>query len=131
VAALVAGGAVPLLRPAPGHAGGGPPGGLRLPRARGLAQQELLVALTPPDLSGLVLGAEPAARATCQGLGALLTGAVAEVIDPGHAIAVLAVVSLLVSGALTRPLTRATQPRPEKPHHPAGTMMTATNARRS
>lgn len=28
-------------------------------------------------------------------------------------------------------LTRATQPRPEKPHHPAGTMMTATNARRS
>lgn len=44
---------------------------------------------------------------------------------------VFAVVPLLVSGALTRPLTRATQPRPEKPHHPAGTMMTATNARRS
>ncbi|WP_051277253.1 MFS transporter [Marmoricola sp. URHB0036] len=77
-----------------------------------LAQQELLVQLTPSDLSGQVLGAESAARATCQGLGALVAGAVAEVIDVGYAVAVLAIVSLLVSGALTRPLTRATQPPP-------------------
>ena len=34
MAALVAGGAVPLLRRAPGPAGGGAPGGLRLPRVR-------------------------------------------------------------------------------------------------
>lgn len=95
-----------------------------------LAQQELLVELIPATLSGQVLGAESAARATCQGLGALLAGAVAEVIDPGHAIAVLAVVSLLVSAALTRPLTRATQTRPGSVHRPAGTMMIATNARR-
>ena len=89
-----------------------------------LAQQELLVEVTPPDLSGQVLGGESAARATCQGLGALLAGAVAEVIEPGHAIAVLAAVSLLVSASLTRPLIRASRPRPEKPHHLVGTMIT-------
>jgi predicted MFS family arabinose efflux permease len=92
-----------------------------------LAQQELLVELTPAHLSGQVLGAESAARATCQGLGALLGGAIAEVIQPGHAITVLAVVSLLVCAALTRPLARATQPRPERFHHPAGTVLTTTN----
>jgi predicted MFS family arabinose efflux permease len=77
-----------------------------------LAQQELLVELTPPELAGQVLGAESAARATCQGLAALLAGTVAELIDPGHAIAVLAVASLLVSAALTRTLVRATQTLP-------------------
>ena len=89
-----------------------------------LAQQELLVELTPPDLSGQVLGAESAARATCQGLGALLAGAVAEVIDPGHAIAVLAAVSLLVSASLTRPLDPGhPAPTGEAPP-PVGTMIT-------
>ena len=73
-----------------------------------LAQQELLVELTPLHLSGQVLGADSAARATCQGMGALLAGAMAEVIDPSHAIAVLGVVSLLVSAALARPLLRTT-----------------------
>jgi predicted MFS family arabinose efflux permease len=72
-----------------------------------LAQQELLVRLTPPELSGQVLGAESAARMTCQGLGALLAGALAELIDPARAIALLAVGSLLVSASLTRSLTRA------------------------
>lgn len=84
-----------------------------------LVQQELLVELTPRDLSGQVLGAESAARATCQGLGALLAGALAEVIDPGTTIAALAVVTLLVSAALTRPLTRGTQLPPGKRYHPA------------
>ena len=83
-----------------------------------LAQQELLVELTPPELSGQVLGAESAARATCQGIGALLAGAVAEVIDPGPAIAVLALASLLVCAALTHPLIRATQPRHPRPAAP-------------
>ena len=115
MAALVAGGAVPLLRLAPGTPVAALLAGCAcLGYAATLAQQELLVELTPPDLSGQVLGAESAARATCQGLGALLAGAMAEVIDPGHAIAVLAVVSLLVCAALTRPLARATQPRPRK-----------------
>ena len=96
-----------------------------------LAQQELLVELTPPDLSGQVLGAESAARATCQGIGALLAGAVAEVIDPGNAIAVLACASLLVCAVLTRPLIRATQSRSGKNHHPIEIMMTTTNTRSS
>lgn len=96
-----------------------------------LAQQELLVELIPPDLSGQVLGAESAARATCQGLGALLAGAIAEMIRPGHAIAVLALVSLLVTAALTRPLIRATQPRPGTSQHQVRTMITNISTRRS
>ena len=95
-----------------------------------LAQQEMLVALTPPELSGQVLGAESAARATCQGLGALAAGAVAEAVDTGNAIAALAVLSLLVSAALTRPLARATQLRPAKAHHP-GRIMTTNSTRRN
>jgi predicted MFS family arabinose efflux permease len=94
-----------------------------------LAQQEVLVGLTPPDLSGQVLGAESAARATCQGLGALLAGALAEVVDAGQAIAVLAVASVLVSGALARPLARATRARPEMTRHPASTVKVATSVR--
>ena len=85
---------------------------------------------SPRRPSGQILGAESAARATCQGLGALLAGALAESIDPGHAIAALGVVSLLVTAALTRPLARATQPRPQDLHHPAGTEI-ATNKRRN
>ncbi|VXC28404.1 MFS transporter [Aeromicrobium sp. 9AM] len=94
-----------------------------------LAQQEMLVELTPPHLSGQVLGAESAARATCQGFGALLAGALAEGIAPGVTIALLGVVSLLVSAALTRPLVRATQTRPIQHHWTVGTMV-ATTARR-
>ena len=90
-----------------------------------LAQQELLVEVTPPHLSGQVLGAESAARATCQGLGALLGGAIAEMIRPGQAITVLAVVSLIVCAALARPLARATRPRPESSQQPAGLASTS------
>jgi hypothetical protein len=72
-----------------------------------LAQQEILVRLTPTALSGQVLGVDSAARTTCQGLGALLAGGVAEFIDPGLAIAVLAIGSLAVSATLTPALSRA------------------------
>lgn len=72
-----------------------------------LGQQELLVALTPAHLSGQVLGAESAARVTCQGLAAVLAGGLAELTPPGAAIALLAVGSLLVSLALTPGLRRA------------------------
>ena len=89
----------------------------------------MLVGLTPPDLSGQVLGAESAARATCQGLGALLAGALAEAVDAGQGIAVLAVASVLVSGALARPLARATRPRPETIRRPASPMKIATSVR--
>jgi hypothetical protein len=53
------------------------------------------------------LGAESAARVTCQGLAAVLAGALAELTPPGAAIALLAVGSLLVSLALTPSLRRA------------------------
>jgi predicted MFS family arabinose efflux permease len=75
--------------------------------AASLAQQEILVQLTPAALSGQVLGVESAARVTCQGLGALLAGGVAELVEPGHAIAGLAIGSLAVSAILTPALTRA------------------------
>lgn len=74
-----------------------------------LAQQELLVKLTPPSLAGQVLGVDSAARTTCQGLGALLAGFVAETVTVGNAIAVLALGSVLVSLALTPALTRVAQ----------------------
>jgi predicted MFS family arabinose efflux permease len=91
-----------------------------------LAQQEILVQLTPAHLSGQVLGAESAARATCQGLGALLAGALAEGIDPGVSITVLAGGSLLVSAALTRPLIRAAHPRPAALRHAVEESLTPT-----
>jgi predicted MFS family arabinose efflux permease len=71
-----------------------------------LAQQELLVKLTPPSLAGQVLGVDSAARITCQGLGALFAGVVAEIVAVGNAIALLALGSVLVSFALTPALTR-------------------------
>jgi len=71
-----------------------------------LAQQELLMKLTPPALAGQVLGVDSAARVTCQGLGALLAGTVAEIVTVGNAIALLALGSVLVSLALTPALTR-------------------------
>lgn len=74
-----------------------------------LAQQELLVKLTPPALAGQLLGVDSAARVTCQGLGALLAGTVAEIVTVGHAIALLAMASVLVSLALTPALTRAAE----------------------
>jgi predicted MFS family arabinose efflux permease len=81
-----------------------------------LGQQELLVALTPTHLSGQVLGAESAARVTCQGLAAALAGGLAELVSPGATITLLAVGSLTVSLALTPALRSAarratTQPR--------------------
>ncbi|MGH3383315.1 MAG: MFS transporter [Nocardioidaceae bacterium] len=75
--------------------------------AASLAQQELLVSLTPVELSGQVLGVESSARMTCQGLGALLAGAVADAMDTGYTMALLAVASLAASAALTPALRRA------------------------
>jgi len=75
--------------------------------AASLGQQELLVRLTRRELSGQVLGAESAARITCQGLAAVLAGAVAEIVPTGFAIALLALCSLIVSALLTPALRRA------------------------
>jgi predicted MFS family arabinose efflux permease len=75
--------------------------------AASIAQQEMLVALTPPELSGQVLGVEGSARMTCQGLGALLAGALADTLDVGLTMTLLAAASVLVSLVLTRPLATA------------------------
>ncbi|MFF1572300.1 hypothetical protein ACFVWR_06090 [Leifsonia sp. NPDC058292] len=83
--------------------------------AASLGQQELLVTLTPPRLTGQLLGAESSARVAFQGLAAALAGALAEFIPAGQAIAVLSVCSVAVSLLLTPGLRRAAQtvsPRP-------------------
>ncbi len=72
-----------------------------------LAQQEWLVALTPPGWRGQVLGVESAARMTGQGVFAVLAGALADVVGAGSAITALAAVSLVVSLALGPGLRRA------------------------
>jgi predicted MFS family arabinose efflux permease len=72
-----------------------------------LAQQEWLVALTPPALHGQVLGAESSLRMTFQGLCAVLAGGLADLIPTGVAMSTLAAASLLVSLALTQVLRRA------------------------
>jgi hypothetical protein len=75
--------------------------------AASLGQQELLVTLTPPELTGQLLGAESSARVAFQGLAAALAGAIAEFIPAGQAIAILSVSSLAVSLVLTPGLRRA------------------------
>jgi predicted MFS family arabinose efflux permease len=73
----------------------------------GLAQQEWLVALTPPALRGQVLGAESSVRMTFQGICAVLAGGLADRIPTGSAMSVLAAASVIVSLSLTPALRRA------------------------
>jgi predicted MFS family arabinose efflux permease len=75
--------------------------------AASLAQQEWLVALTPPEWRGQVLGVESAVRMTGQGVFAALAGALGDLLPPGTAMTVLAVASLAVSLALGPGLRRA------------------------
>ncbi|WP_152363899.1 MFS transporter [Microlunatus speluncae] len=81
-----------------------------------LAQQELLVELTPPAMVGQVLGADSALRVTAQGLAAVLAGVLAEVLGAAAAITVLAAASVTVSGILFPALRRLT--RPAQDHRP-------------
>jgi MFS family permease len=71
-----------------------------------LAQQEWLVTLTPAALRGQVLGVESSVRMTLQGVCAAVAGLLADLTTPAAAVTALAVASLLVSAALTRPLAR-------------------------
>ena len=75
--------------------------------AASLGQQELLVRLVPKDVSGQILGAESAARVTCQGLAAVLAGTLAEALPVGLAITLLALGSLIISLGLTPALRRS------------------------
>ncbi len=80
-----------------------------------LAQQELLVELTPPAMVGQVLGADSAVRITCQGLAALLAGSLAEVLGPAPVITLLAAASVTVSITLIPALRRLTRPHSTQP----------------
>ncbi|WP_336032762.1 MFS transporter [Geodermatophilus sp. FMUSA9-8] len=75
--------------------------------AAALAQQEWLVALTPGELRGQVLGVESALRMTGQGVFAAAAGALADLSAPGAVMAGLAAASVLVSLVLAPGLRRA------------------------
>ncbi len=74
--------------------------------AASLAQQEVLVNVTPPELRGQVLGLESALRMTTFGVCAVAAGAAADLANPGLIMTICAVASLVVSGLLLRPLSR-------------------------
>jgi len=80
--------------------------------AASLGQQELLVALTPRELTGQLLGAESSARAAFQGLAAAVAGTLAEFVPTGLAIGLLSVTSITVSLALSPGLRRAAASAP-------------------
>ncbi|MGW7683126.1 hypothetical protein ACWGID_20500 [Kribbella sp. NPDC054772] len=75
-----------------------------------LAQQEVLVELTPSELRGQVLGLESALRMTMFGITAIAAGAIADLTAAGPAMTGFAAASLLVSIVLTRPLARVMSP---------------------
>ncbi|MEV6266980.1 hypothetical protein AB0L64_07440 [Kribbella sp. NPDC051936] len=80
-----------------------------------LAQQEILVDLTPPEMRGQVLGLESALRMTTFGVTAILAGALADLTAAAPVMTAFAVASLLVSVALSRPLARIGSPHGSGP----------------
>ncbi|MFE0329537.1 MFS transporter [Streptomyces sp. NPDC058960] len=83
--------------------------------AASLIQQEHLMTLTPPDLSGHALGLHSAGMLTMQGVSATLAGAVAQAMSPGPAMTVMAAASLTATLTLatTRHRRPASAPDPE------------------
>lgn len=75
--------------------------------AAGLMLQEQLMRLTPPDARGQALGLHSAGMLTMQGVSAVLAGLLAEVIPAHDVMALLAVASLLITGALSPALHRS------------------------
>ncbi|MFF1439789.1 MFS transporter [Streptomyces sp. NPDC058295] len=65
-----------------------------------LVQQERLMALTPPELSGHALGLHSAGMLTMQGVSAALAGGVAQLTSPATAMTVMALTSITVTLAL-------------------------------
>ena len=66
----------------------------------GLVQQERLMSLTPPELSGHALGLHSAGMLTMQGVSAALAGTVAQLTSPGAAMALMAAGSVCVTVGL-------------------------------
>ncbi|WP_459171026.1 MFS transporter, partial [Streptomyces scabiei] len=65
-----------------------------------LVQQQRLLALTPPELTGHALGLHSAGMLTLQGVSAGLAGGLAQLASPGTAMTVMAGASVLVTLAL-------------------------------
>ncbi|MGX1270604.1 MFS transporter [Streptomyces phaeoluteigriseus] len=65
-----------------------------------LVQQERLMALTPPELSGHALGLHSAGMLTLQGVSAVVAGTVAQLTSPATAMAVMAAASVTVTVTL-------------------------------
>ncbi|MEU5224788.1 MFS transporter [Streptomyces toyocaensis] len=74
--------------------------------AAGLVQQERLMALTPPELSGHALGLHSSGMLTMQGVSAALAGGLAQLTSPAAAMTALAAASAAVTLLL-----RATGPK--------------------
>jgi predicted MFS family arabinose efflux permease len=79
-----------------------------------LVQQERLMALTPPELSGHALGLHSAGMLTMQGVSAALAGTVAQLTSPATAMTTMALMSIAVTGALR--LAAPTRTRPPSAH---------------
>src|SRR5262249_36057147 len=71
-----------------------------------LLLQQRLMALTPDELSGHALGLHSSGMLAMQGVGAAIAGVVAERTSPGTAMAVMALISIAVPGALAPGLGR-------------------------
>ncbi|MGR6971056.1 MFS transporter [Streptomyces cynarae] len=82
--------------------------------AASLIQQEHLMTLTPPDLSGHALGLHSAGMLTMQGVSATLAGTVAQLTSPGPAMALMATASLTVTLTLATTRRRRPTPAPER-----------------
>ncbi|MEW2117054.1 MFS transporter [Streptomyces sp. NPDC005474] len=65
-----------------------------------LVQQERLMSLTPPELSGHALGLHSAGMLTMQGVSAALAGTLAQLTTPGAAMALMAAGSVCVTVGL-------------------------------
>ncbi|WP_055531956.1 MFS transporter [Streptomyces graminilatus] len=65
-----------------------------------LVQQEHLMSLTPPELSGHALGLHSAGMLTTQGVSAALAGTIAQLTSPGTAMALMAAGSVCVTVVL-------------------------------
>ncbi|MFF3911503.1 MFS transporter [Streptomyces sp. NPDC001848] len=83
--------------------------------AASLVQQERLMTLTPPDLSGHALGLHSAGMLTMQGVSATLAGGIAQLTSPGPAMTVMAAASLSVTLTLaaTRRRRAPSTPQPD------------------
>ena len=77
-----------------------------------LPLQERLLVLTPDRVRGQVQGVEQAGRMTCQGLGAILAGTLAEVLPVGIAMATVAALSVLVTLAVMPGVARSGRSAP-------------------